>query len=181
MESQRLLLGFIVAGIIFVTLFLGNPSITGFVPTEIYSQELDIEVYESQRFTLSSINNDALRLSSLALSGVVTGPGLVNVYLSDGSKRWLVFSNKKRQGSSMEQITGLSVRELNIQPGAKLDEIETLPAGYKAADGAFSTECLETCVLDEDMFNKPVLYLDVIIEPGTMLHISGIRFSTMGE
>ena len=179
MESHRLLLGVIVVGIIFGALVVGRPSITGFVPTEAYSQELNIDISSSQRFILSS-NEAVLKISSLALTGSVQGNGLVNVYLSDGGQKWLVFSNKKKQQSAMEQITGLAVHELDIKPGEKLDRIETLPAGYKAASGGFQNECVDTCVLQQDLLNKPSLYLDVIIEPGTTLHISGMRFSTGG-
>lgn len=178
MESHRLILGVVVVGVIFAALVIGKPSITGFVPTETYSQELSIDVLESQRFTLTSPN---LKISSLALSGSIQGSGLVNVYLSGGAHKWLVYSNKKKESSSMEQITGMAVQELDIAPGEKLNIIETLPAGYKTDSGAFQNECVETCLLSEDLMNRDSLYLDVIIEPGTNLHISGIRFSTGSE
>ena len=180
MESHRLLLGVIVVGIVFGALLFGKPSITGFVPTETYSQELNIDISDSQRFVLSS-DESALKLSSLALTGIVQGEGLVNVYLSDGSNNWLVFSNKKKQSSAMEHITGLAVHELDIQPSERLDKIETLPAGYKSEPGGFQNECVDTCMLQPDLLNKQSLYLDVIIEPGTHLHISGMRFSTGSE
>ncbi len=180
MESHRLLLGVMVVGAIIVTLFFSKPSITGFVPTETHIQQLSIDASESQQFILRPVSG-ALKLSSLALSGIVSGTGLVNVYLSDGTARFLVFSNKKKQGSSMEQITGLAVRELEIEPGEKIDRIESVPDGYETEAGVFNNQCVETCILDENMFNKQQLYLDVIIEPGTHLHISGIRFSTTGE
>lgn len=176
MESHRLILGVVVVGIIFAALLIGRPSITGFVPTETYSQELDIHVVESQRFILTS----DLKISSLALSGSVQGSGLVNVYLS-GTYKWLVYSNKKKERSSMEQITGMAVQELDISPGEKLNVIETLPLGYKTDSGAFQNECIETCLFSEDLTNRAALYLDVIVEPGTNLHISGIRFSTGSE
>jgi hypothetical protein len=181
MESHRLLLSVVVFAVIVATLFLGKPSITGFIPTETYSQPIDLDVFESQRFVLSSESGEPLLLSSFSIAGSVSGAGLVNVYLTDGAKKWLVFSNRRKPGSSMEQITGLAVSELNIEPGDSLNRIETLPSGYQAFSGAFQNECLETCVLDEEMFNKPSLYLDVIIEPGTSLHISEVRYSTMGE
>lgn len=177
MESHRLLLGVIVAGILVLVLSLGRPSITGFVPTETFSQSLDIDVFESERFVLSSIG--ALKLSSLSLSGEVFGSGLVNVYLSDGDSKWLVFSNKKKKGSSMEHITGFAVGELNIAPGGKLDVVESLPDGYVVESGVFSAECLETCILDKSLFEKSELFLDVVIDPGAQLHISEIRFSTI--
>ncbi len=179
MEKHRVVLGLIVLVLVFAALLIGKPSITGFVPTETYSQELNIAVSESQRFTLSA--GEALKLSSLSLSGTVTGPGLVNVYLSDGSRHWLVYSNKKKPGSDMEIITGMAVRELNIEPSGSIDRIESLPAGYKAVPGAFKDECIETCLLDDSLFSSSSLYLDVILEPGATLHISSIRFSTPGE
>jgi hypothetical protein len=181
MESHRLVLSVVVLTVIIAALFLGKPSITGFVSTETYTQPLDIDVFESQRFVLSSQSGDLLKLSSFSIAGTVTGNGVVNVYLTDGVRKWLVFANRRKAGSSMEQITGMAVSELNIEPSEKLNRIETLPEGYEARSGAFQNECLETCVLDEEMFNKPELYLDVIIEPGTSLYISEIRYSAMSE
>lgn len=179
MEKHRIVLATIVLGVVVAALLVGKPSITGFVPTETYSQELNIDVFESQRFTLSA--GEVLRLSSLSVSGEVKGSGLVNLYLSDGSNRWLVYSNKKKPGSDMEIITGMAVRELDISSGPKIDRIESLPAGYKAVAGAFKDECVETCVLDDSLFDSSSAYLDVVLEPGTALHISNIRFSTPGE
>lgn len=178
MESQRLLLGAVVFGVILFSLFVGKANITGFVPAESFSQKLDMDVESSQRFVISS-EAGALKLSSLSMSSIVYGDGLVNVYLSDGVTRWLVFSNKKRQGSSFEHITGMAVSSLDIAPGEKLDKIESLPDGYTTRSGAFPNECIETCVLDPGLFARSSLYLDVILEPGTSLHISEIRFSTI--
>lgn len=181
MDSHRIVLGLIVVGIVFAALLIGKPSITGFVPTETYSQELNIEVSNSQRFILTAASHEVLKLSSLGISGNVQGTGLVNIYLSNDNRQWLLFSNKKKPGSDMEIITGLSVRELNIEPSDQIDKIETLPAGYKTTPGAFKNQCTETCVLDESAFTSKQLYLDVIIDPGTTVHISSLQFSTPGE
>ncbi|MEM3154604.1 MAG: hypothetical protein QW165_03520 [Candidatus Woesearchaeota archaeon] len=181
MESHRVLLTVIVLGAISMALLFGRPSITGFVPTETYAQEIELHISESQRFVLSAPTNEPLRLFSFALSGTVAGSGLANVYLSDGNIRRLVYSNRKKPGSAMEIITGMAVSELNIEAGGRIDRIETLPAGYTTVGGAFANECVETCVLDSSAFTGTVLYLDVIVEPGTTLHISGIRFSAAGE
>jgi len=178
MESQRLLLGAVVFGIIFLALFVGKANITGFVPAESFSQKLDIDVDVSQRFVISS-EAGSLKLSSLSLSGSIYGNGLVNVYLSDGVTRWLAFSNKKKKGSSLEHITGMAVSSLDISPGEKLGRIESLPDGYVTYSGAFSNECAETCVLDPGLFSRSMLYLDVVVEPGTSLHVSELRFSTI--
>ena len=178
MESHRLLLLVMVVVAIVAALFLSKPSITGFVPTETHVQSLNIDADESQRFILRPTDQKTLKLSALSLSGSVSGTGLVNIYLSDGTNKWLIFSNKRKQGSSMEQITGLAVQELEIEPGQRLDTIESLPDGYSTEAGVFNNQCVETCILDEGMFNKPQLYLDVVIEPGTRLHVSSIRFTS---
>ncbi len=181
MESHRLVLSIVVFTVIVVTLFVGKPSVTGYVSTETFTQPLDIDASESQRFVLSSESGALLKLSSFSMAGTVVGTGLVNVYLTDGVRNWLVFSNKRKESSSMDQITGMAVADLNIESGERLNRIETLPSGYQTRSGAFQNECLETCVLDEELFNKEQVFLDVIIEPGTSLHVSEIRYSTTHE
>jgi len=177
MDAHRVLLGSVILAVMIVTLIGSEPSITGFVPTETYAQNLDIDVSSSQRFILRPASGGIMEVGSLAISGSVTGPGLVNVYLSDGQAQWLVFTNKDKRGSSMESITGMY--ELDIQPGQRLSRIESLPDGYTATSGPFKTQCIETCVLPEDLFNKPYLYLDIVLEPGTSLHVDSIQFSSM--
>jgi len=177
MEAHRLLLSMIVFGAVVGMLFVGKASITGFVPTAVASQELDINVYESQRYILSS--PEISQLGSFALSGYVTGPGLVNVYLSDGATRLLAFSNKKKPGSSMEHITAMAT--LDIETNEMLNEIETLPAGYITGSGVFRNGCEDTCIIDEHLLVQQPLYLDIIVETGTSLHISEILFSTGSE
>lgn len=172
MESHRLLLGIVVVSILVLALALGKPSITGFVPTEIVSQQLDIDVFESQRFVLSS--DSVLSLSTFAISGSSSG-GLVNVYLTDGISRWLVFSNRQKESSSMTQITGMVTGEFDIEPGEMLNSIESLPDGYTVRSGVFSSECVETCIMS---FSANPAYLDVVMEPGASLHISEIRFAS---
>jgi len=178
MESHRLILGIVVMSAILVVLFGSNPSITGFVPTDIQTQQLDIDVFDSQRFVISS-DDDILTLSSLSISGSVVGSGLVNIYLSDGQAQLLVYTNMRRRGSSMAHITGLAVNDLNIQPGEKLGTIESLPDNYQTRSGPFNNECYETCFLENGLFSQNELYLDVVIDPGTSLHISSIGFSLL--
>lgn len=175
MDDHRVILGVMVLLAIVGVLALGKPSITGYVPTEIFSQGLEIDVRASQRFILHAETGGPLHLASLSLSGRVEGQGLVNVYLSDGAKEWLVFSNQKKGSSAMEQVTGLAT--LQVERGVALDRIEALPDGYTTRAGVFSAECVETCVMDEDWFNRDELYLDVVLEPGTVLHVEEIQFS----
>jgi hypothetical protein len=173
MESHRLILSVIVLGVIITVLVTNKPTITGFVPTTTYLQELDINVDSSQRFILNTTTN----LSSLAMSGSISGPGLVSIYLSDGNHEFLVYSNKKKHTPSIEHITGLAVSEMVIEPGEKLDRIDSLPDEYTTEPGAFNNQCLDTCMISPDQFATKTLYLDAVIDPGTHLHISQLLFS----
>jgi len=174
METHRIILSLIVCGIIVASLMWGEPSVTGFVPTETFSQELDIFVDGSQRFSLSS--DEPLYLTAFSISGLIKGPGLVNVYLVSNNGKSLVYSNKKKPVSSMESITGMSV--LTIEPTQRIDKIEVLPPGYKTQSGVFQNECSETCILQGEQLP---MYLDVIIEPGTTVQISEIRFANRND
>lgn len=172
--NNRFILAGLVFGAIIAVLFLSSPSITGFVPTETFAQDLNVEIKESQRVVLKS--EEPLMLSALSISGQVTGFGLVNVYLTDGEKRLLVYTNRHKAGSSMEQITGMA--NLQLETAEPLYEIESLPDGYVTQTGVFRTECVETCVLDKELFEGKDVFLDVVIEPGTELTISRVQFST---
>lgn len=176
MESDRLILTLSVVIVIITVLALGKPTITGYVPTQTHSQNLNIDVGQSQRFTLMAPNG-TLKLSSFSVSGTVTGSGLAKVYLSDGNNNWLVFTNAKRKTSPMKHITGLATSELLLQPGEKLEEATTIPAGLIAEEGNFENECIETCILDEKLSPIEKIYLDAIVQPGTNLHISEITFT----
>ncbi|HLF54615.1 MAG TPA: hypothetical protein VI612_02760 [Candidatus Nanoarchaeia archaeon] len=175
MESQRLLLGVLVFGVMIAVLALGKPTITGFVPTAAYSQGLDIEVSESQRYILKSSTGQSLGLNSLSLSGFVSGSGLVNVYLSDGSARLLVYSNKEKKRSAMEHITGLAVQNVLVLPGEKLETIETISDDYRTTTGGFQNECVNTCLLSVDFGSQA--FLDIIVEPGASLALTELRFT----
>ncbi len=173
MNNRFILAGLVFAAIVAV-LLLSKPSITGFVPAEVFSQDLNVEVKESQRVVLKSA--EPLSLSALSISGQVTGFGLVNVYLTDGYKRLLVYTNRHKTGSSMEQITGMA--GLQLEAAEALYEVESLPDGYVTRTGVFRTECVETCVLDKELFAGRDVFLDVVLEPGTVLKISRVQFST---
>lgn len=176
MENHRLLLAAIVFVSIIAVLLFSKPSITGFVPTATYSQGIDLKVDTSQRFVLKSPTGQPLGIASLALSGVVKGNGLVNIYLSDGKTKLLAYSNRQKTQSAMQHITGLAVANVLVVPGEKLDLIETVPDGYKTASGGFQNECIETCLLDINLGAQA--YLDVIVEPGTSVDLTELRFTT---
>ena len=172
MESHRVVLSLLIVIALVGTMFLSNPTITGYVPTEVESQQLALTVDESQRFLLRS--NNSIEFSAFSVSGEVKGSGYVAVSLVSNKNKRLVFSNKRKQGSSMEQITGLSA--LEISEDGKLGRIETVPSGYETWSGAFQTQCVETCVLEPSEFDRKEAYLEISIEPGTVLTISELQF-----
>jgi len=176
MEYHRFLLAAIVFGSIIAVLIFSKPSITGFVPTSTYSQGLDIMADSSQRFILKSPTGQPLGINSLSLSGVVSGSGLVNIYLSDGQTKLLAFSNKEKIESAMQHITGLAVANIIVEPGQRIDLIESVPDGYKTTSGGFQNECMETCLIDINLGSQA--FLDIIVEPGTSVKLTELRFTS---
>lgn len=172
MESHRLVLSLLIAVALIGTMLFSNPTITGYVPTEVESQHLALMIDESERFVLRS--NASIEFSSFSISGEVIGQGYVTVNLVSGQNKWLVFANKRKRGASMEQITGFSA--LEVSEGKRLDRIETLPDGYQAWSGAFQTQCVETCVLNPVDFSGTQAHLEISVEPGTVLKISELQF-----
>jgi len=173
MRTDRYILAVMVTALLVGTLVFTDPGITGYVPTELQSQSLDIDVFESQRFQLKAL--EGLSLSSLSISGTVEGPGLVKIYLTNNKERLLVYSNLRKQGSSMEQITGMY--QLELVPQRTLATIESVPEGYTTEQGVVSSQCIDTCVINEDLFDGSEWFLDIVIEPGTSLHISQLHFA----
>lgn len=174
MQKERVVLSVLVIAI-FTIVLLQEPSTTGFVSTKSYTQGLNIEVSESQRFRLSS--ETPLKFTSLMVSGEVKGKGLANVHLVAGDNRWLVYSNKQKQGREVSKITGFATSELVIEPKEMLDVQEKIPPGYSALEGKFSNVCAQTCILDSNMLKDSEAWLEVIVESGTTVRISDIIFT----
>ncbi len=178
MERKRVVMAIIVVIILIGVLFFNDPSITGYVPTTTYSENVDIDVVKSQELYIQSKDGLPMSITSLLLTGEVTGEGLVNVYLKDPREhKLLVFSNKEKKGSALETITGMAVHEINVIPGKTINKIETVSERYNKIPGKFINQCKETCSLDPKIFVSNQFVLEVIIEPGTTLHILGIKFS----
>jgi hypothetical protein len=169
MDATRLFVTLLVCGVLVTSLLVADSGITGFVPTDTISQNVDLVISSSQRYSLKS---DSEILTSLLISGEVIGDGLVNVYLSNGRSELLVYSNKQKISSSMHHITGLAA--LEIEPQGRLDRIDSLPGDYVSVGGAFESQCSQTCVISG--LSGP-FYLDFIVDPGTTLKISKIVFS----
>lgn len=174
MQHHSILLSVILLVVFVLTLAMSQPSITGYVPTKILSQSLDLTVRESQRYWLTMAK--PMELTSIAISGKVKGNGLVNIYLNDGEKRKLIYTNIRRKGGSMESITGMTTSDLVLKPGERLHEKNELPKGFVTFEGSFANSCFETCVLD--LPTKERLSLDVIVDEDTEVKITELSFST---
>lgn len=179
MNKERVVLAIIVAGIlIFAIAALQRPSITGFVPTTVYSQNIELSVGESGFFWLKSADGNPLRLTSLSISGSVEGDGVASVYLyTPQDSRLLVYSNLKKIGSAMAPITGMASRELLIVSDEPSNAIESVPSGYEAVAGPFDSACMETCILPLGVFNQTQYKLEIVVTPGTVLKLTEIRFT----
>ncbi len=176
MESDRLVLSLAVLMTIITIIALGNPTITGYVPTKTFRQNLDLDISESQRFTLRATNG-TLKLSSFSIGGRTEGMGPVNIYLTDGETRLLIYTNLRKSQSPMKHITGLAVSDLVLEPGATLDVRENVPEEYLAEEGNFENACMQTCLLDQRLQNKAELYLDAHVT-GANVHLSEISYTT---
>lgn len=168
MDATRLFVTLLVCGVLVTSLIVSDSGITGFVPTDRFSQNVDLEISSSQRYVLKTEGI----LSSLLISGEVVGPGLVNIYLSNGDDELLVYSNKRKISSAMQSITGLAA--LEIEPQGRLDRIDSLPGEYVTINGAFESQCSQTCSISG--LSGP-FYLDIVVDPGTTVKISKIVFS----
>lgn len=171
MDNSRLAFGAFVLGILIIALVFARPSVTGFVPTETVSQSVDLYFTSSERVSLSS--DEQISLRGLSISGQVEGSGLVNVYLvkTDGDKL-LVASNKHSRKHAMREITGMPV--LIVSKRQQIDLIETTddPTGPVA----FINDCVETCSLNPEFFKSKDFIFEVVVEPGTSLHLSRLRY-----
>lgn len=175
MQKTRIGIACIVVIFLLGMLIFGDASITGFVPSQSFVQKVDINVDESQRFTLKSPDGVPFGLTTLALSGHVTGSGLAKVYLVKGKERLLIYSNAEKKRTAMEEISGLVVQDIRIEPGDKLQKIESVEAGYHTVEGSFSQMCIDTCILEGS--RSPSFFMDVIVEPGTSLSLTEIQFT----
>lgn len=164
------------------------PKITGYVSAEIAAQKLNLEVDKSQVFVLSANSTEPITLTSFRLSGEVIGSGLVQIFLNDGEKDLLVYSNVKKKGDGMNKITGMvagaggeTPKEgswLAINPGSTAENpTQILAEGEQLASGAFDNECAETCFINFGLSSGNSYNLIFKIEPGTKLKINEVVYT----
>jgi len=176
----------IVALIIVIPLALFKPSITGFVASDLFRQNLNFTVDKSQALDVKSSDGELLYISSLSLSGDVTGNGDAAIYLSnkDGEKV-LVYTNIGQAKSRSNSITGAAIGtqtatqaldkdSLILDYGKELSWPGDMGAG---SPGAFVNTCINSCYLDPNKFTSKEFELQVFVEPGTKVKITEIFYT----
>lgn len=182
-------------------LIFSNPSITGHVPVNIYTQNLNLVINKSQNFLLTSDNSEPFIITSFKISGNITGDGQVKIYIDTGrGQKILVYDNivqKKDAQAGLHGITGSitdkSIKNATGENTSKDDKwlvikpIKTL-LEKEAFDevsneeilvkGDFNRQCIETCLIRMEISRKIAYRLRFLVENGTVLKINEIVYQT---
>ena len=181
-----------------VPLNSGSPSVVGFVPLEVKSQPIDLFANEPASFILFSEKEEQFDLTSLRISGKVTGDGRAEILLDNGQgQELMIYSNvKKKQGNL---ITGMSVsddsqplpKSANIQkvdpPQAWLkitkdEKVQTEGPVTELGDdkitvaGLFEHTCVDTCYMNMKMQKGLYYTLKVRVDPNTEVNINALTY-----
>ncbi|MBD3303868.1 hypothetical protein GF343_01885 [Candidatus Woesearchaeota archaeon] len=184
--------------LVLLALVFSRPEIVGYASTSVHSQDLNLFVEQSQRFYLRSLISEPVHLTSLTLSGEVIGEGTVSIYLdNERGMRNLVYKNVKRKDSTHNRITGTSVLGggvtgnsiqqheenpvLDLLEGPVLQGYEFLNPAYRTVSGEFHHACVESCLLQARTFEGRRFAIDFFIEPGTILKIKEIVYTTLED
>lgn len=193
----------ITVGIVIVALFIfpnikvpifednpAIPKITGYVPADMFSQNLNLEFTESSKYTLSINSNEPFTMTSLRVDGAVEGDGVIKITLiGNADNAYTVYTNIKKDIGKGNLITGMAVADTDAANAEesialKLTKADTLPEfvadvaeGYKAAEGSFTNECIDTCYINLP-FEKDTEYeLIFEVEKDTKLRIDKIIYT----
>jgi hypothetical protein len=176
----------------------GAPGIVGFVPIEIKSQPIDLLAKEPTSFVMFSEKEDAFNLTSLRLSGKVTGTGRAEIVLDNGlGQELLIYTNVKNKQGNL--ITGMSVSDegdpmpkdakiADVRPDQAWLKISTEGDGTAGApitelgdnkrteEGDFQHSCVDTCYMNMKMQKGLYYTLKVRVDPGTEVTINGLNY-----
>ncbi len=179
---------FIIILIVAVPLLFFRPSITGFVASDTKAQILNMVLTESQAINLKSAVSEPVYISSFSISGDITGSGGVAIYLVNGDKRSLVYTNvgqSKRPSLITGVATGVAAAHaveieqanmsLLIDEGRKLSWPGSL--GENPASGSFTAVCMDSCYLDVADFTANNFELQVFVEPGTTFKLQEVLYT----
>jgi hypothetical protein len=134
------------------------PKFSSFVSASSISQNLDLELYQSQAFVLSS--DEVFGFTSFRLSGFIEGQGPAQIYLeNDRGEMLLVYTNIKEKTGAGDLVTGFASDDGQanqdvsssftfVQDGVLPELNLEIPEDYELIEGSFYDECSETCFID---------------------------------
>ena len=197
--KMTLVLVFILVVIIFA---IPNPSITGHGVLELNTQLVDLTISKNKDYYFTTNSKESFYVTSLKLTGEVTGDGQVSVYLQpNNGQRLKMFSNIKKKDRGLtsitmvatgtqgkpkpikvEQSTATNDKQLVIKPMTGYVRgngvFEDLMQGQKLEQGYFSEKCEDACLMNME-FSKTITHKIIVsVEPGTTLRINKITYLT---
>lgn len=149
-----------------------RPSMTGYVPSNVLTQQLDLVVDSSQSYRLTTSD----RFISFALSGSVAGNGAVYVWLDNkagaADSKILLWTNVRPASplTGAKYITGLAI---DIGPGQEIPNLG--PQNAETWSGIFVNECMDTCLISP-AWQTGSYDLVFQLEEGTTLNVDGISY-----
>lgn len=173
--------------------------IVGFVPVEIKSQPINLVAKEPTSFVVFSEKDEQHLLTSLRLSGTVTGDGRAEILLDNGlGQELLIYTNVKQKKGNL--ITGMSVSDEGepLPEDAKIVEIAPQQAWFKitpsekplgerptgeigddkqAGPGEFQHSCVDTCYMSMVMRKGLFYTLKVRVDAGTEVSINELKYT----
>jgi len=180
--SLALMVVFILAGFLVaphIKMGNGAPLITGFVSSELKTQELNLVITESQNYQI--FTPESVNLSSLRLSGYVDGEGQAKAYLKTANGNILIYSNIVKKTANKNLITGMATaidQEIVMVPEKTVGfNRETIAEGYELVSGPFYDTCLDSCFISEEFSKDNPLTLVFEVEPGTVLKITKLVYT----
>jgi len=173
---------FVLGGIFLInsTNFSKGNLITGFVSSDVITEDLNLAISNSQEYILSSGNG--FKANSLSISGNIEGDGAVKILFEDyeGNQK-LVYSNiqeKKRDGNLITGFAVASSCDLTIIPGKILGPVACdLSENQFLVYGSFRDECVETCFMSVEFSPEKENKLIFQLSEDTKVHISSISYA----
>ena len=153
------------------------PEVTGFVSSDPIIQNIDLNIIQSQKFILTTIN--LFNLTSFRLSGSVNGQGPVQIFLEDElGERLLVYTNMQEKKENRNLITGLFIDEKTndeisfiLTPSEKLSPLTLESDDLMFKEGEFDNKCFETCFMNLYFSEKSSYKLVFLLGEGVQVHI----------
>ncbi|MBW2975230.1 hypothetical protein KY366_05925 [Candidatus Woesearchaeota archaeon] len=190
-------ISFLITAIILLFLIEGNGliGITGYVSSNVYKQDLNLVINQSQNFILTSVNDDPFTITSLKFSGNILGNGQVKIYIDTGrGQKVLIYENiagKEEEEKGLLDVTGMATKAIENEETSREDKyliirplksfldkeiFDEITNGLALVNGAFIQQCIETCFINMKMSKNTEYRLVFFVEKGTIVEIDEILY-----